>query len=191
MWLLGAIYLCLTSATVTVPFFSPTIIQGLGVKNTLTIGILSAVPYIAALTAMVPVSRHSDRTLERRYHTALPYLACAAGLIGIGVLARTPALAFTALVIAVAGSLAGQTVFWTMPPALLAGTAAAGGIALTNSLGALSGWVGPSVVGWLEDLTGKTSSGLYVVAGLEVVGALLILLVMPRRPVTTSGTAPT
>ena len=64
---------------------------------------------------------------------------------------------------------------------LLASTAAAGGIALINSLGNLSGWVGPSIVGWLEDLTGKTSTGLYVVAGLEVLGAVLILLFMPRR----------
>jgi hypothetical protein len=66
---------------------------------------------------------------------------------------------------------------------LLGGTAAAGGIALINSLGSLSGWAGPSIVGWLEDLTCKTSSGLYVVAGIEVVGAVLILLFMPRRAV--------
>ena len=66
---------------------------------------------------------------------------------------------------------------------LLAGTAAAGGIALINSIGALSGWVGPSVVGWLEDVTGKTSTGLYVVAGLEVLGAALVLFFIPRgRP---------
>jgi len=63
---------------------------------------------------------------------------------------------------------------------LLAGTAAAGGIALINSIGNLSGWVGPSVVGWLEDLTGKTATGLYAVAGLEILGAILILRFMPR-----------
>jgi hypothetical protein len=62
---------------------------------------------------------------------------------------------------------------------LLAGTAAAGGIALINSIGSLSGWGGSSVVGWLEDLTGKTSTGLNVVAGLEALAAILILLFMP------------
>jgi MFS family permease len=190
MWLLGGIYFCGIGANVTVPFWLPTIIQGLGVKNTLTVGILSTVPYIAALTAMVLVSRHSDRTLERRYHYALPCLACAAGLIGIGVFAHTPALAFTALVIAVAGSLGGQPTFWQMPSMLLTGTAAAGGIALINSLGALSGLVGPVVVGWLEDVTGKTATGLYVVAGLEVLGAALILLFLPRPAVAMSRTVP-
>jgi MFS-type transporter involved in bile tolerance (Atg22 family) len=69
---------------------------------------------------------------------------------------------------------------WQFPPMLLSGTAAAGGIALINSLGALSGWVGPSLVGWLADMTGKTSTGLYAVAGVEVLGAVLILLFMPR-----------
>jgi hypothetical protein len=110
-------------------------------------------------------------------------LACTAGLAGIGLFSNRPALAFTALIVAVAGPIAGNNVFWTMPPMLLAGTAAAGGIALINSIGNLSGWGGPTVVGWLEDLTGKTSTGLYVVAGLEALAAIQILLFIPRsRP---------
>jgi cyanate permease len=190
LWLLGVTYFCIISANTTIPFWVPTIIQGLGVKSTLTIGILSAVPSICTIVAMVLVSRHSDRTLERRYHAAIPCLACALGLVGIGAFARTPALAFSALVLAVAGTLAASTVFWQMPPMLLAGMAAAGGIALTNSLGALSGWIGPWLVGWLEDVTGKTASGLYVVAGLEVFGAILILLSTPRRQVAGGGVPP-
>jgi nitrate/nitrite transporter NarK len=138
---------------------------------------------------MMLVSRHSDRTLERRYHAAVPYIACAAGLVGIGVFANTPVLAFTGLVLAVAGPISGNMVFWAMPPMLLAGTAAAGGIALINSIGTVSGWFGPSVVGLLADLTGKTSTGLYVIAGFEVLAAVLILLFIPSREVNTSGTA--
>jgi D-galactonate transporter len=190
VWLLAVIQFCANCSTATIAFWVPSIIQGLGVKSTVTIGILSAVPYIVAIIGIVLVGRHSDRTLERRYHSALPCLVCAVGLIGIGVFARTPALAFAALVIAVASPLCYNAVFWQIPSMLLAGTAAAGGIALINSLGALSGWVGPSVVGWLEDLTGKTSIGLYVIAGLEMLGAVLILLFMPRRAVVRSATAP-
>ena len=132
---------------------------------------------------MVLVSRHSDRTLERRYHAAIPCLVSALGLIGIGVFAHYPALAFTALIVTVAGALSYNGPFWQIPPMMLAGTAAAGGIALINSLGSLSGWAGPSVVGWLEDMTGKTAAGLYVVAAVEIVGAVLILLSMPRANV--------
>src|SRR5262249_34785612 len=100
VWLMTVIYFCATSSNVTVGFWVPTIIQGLGVTSNISIGLLSALPYIAGMIGMVLVSRHSDRTRERRYHAALPCLACAVGLVGIGVFANIPALAFTALVLA-------------------------------------------------------------------------------------------
>jgi predicted MFS family arabinose efflux permease len=181
VWLLTLIHFCALSSNATIGFWIPSLIQGLNVKSPVTIGLLSTVPFIAALIGMVLVARHSDRTLERRYHAALPCLSCAAGLIGIGVFADSHLLAFAAIIVAVAGALCYNGPFWQIPPMLLTGTGAAAAIALINSLGNLSGWVGPSVVGWLEDLTGKTATGLYVVAVLEVLGAVLILLFMPRR----------
>jgi D-galactonate transporter len=189
VWLLTLIHFCAISSNATIGYWVPSIIQSFGVTNTVRIGLLSAVPYIGAMVGMVLVSRHSDRTLERRYHAALPCLACAAGLIGIGVFADTPTVAFGALVVAVASALCYNGPFWQIPPMLLAGTGMAGGIAFINSLGNLSGWVGPSIVGWLEDLTGKTATGLYVVAGLEVLGAILILLFMPRGSAGVRATA--
>jgi len=180
VWLLTLIHFCGVSSNVTIGFWVPTIIRDLGVTNTAKVGLLSAVPYLVAVVSMVLVSRHSDRTMERRYHAAIPCLVSALGLIGIGVFAHYPALAFTALIVTVAGALSYNGPFWQIPPMMLAGTAAAGGIALINSLGSLSGWAGPSVVGWLEDMTGKTAAGLYVVAAVEIVGAVLILLFMPR-----------
>jgi MFS family permease len=188
IWLLTAVYFCSSSGVTTVAFWLPTIIQGLGVKSAFAIGLLSAVPYIGFIITMLLVGRHSDRTLERRYHAAVPWLVCAAGLIGTAVFANSPALGFACLVIAVSAPQAGQVAFWQIPPMLLAGTAAATGIALINSVGNLSGWLGASVVGWLADVTGKTTTGLYVVAGLEVFGATLILLFAPRRPVAGERT---
>jgi MFS transporter, ACS family, tartrate transporter len=70
--------------------------------------------------------------------------------------------------------------FWQMPTTMLAGSAAAGGIVLINSFGNLSGFVGPYLVGWLRDVTGTTATGLYAVAGLEILCAVLILLCIPR-----------
>jgi cyanate permease len=186
LWLVTIIYFCANSSNATIGFWIPSIIQGLGVKSRLSIGLLSAVPYIVAVISMALVSRHSDRTLERRYHSAIPMIVCALGLVGIGVFSM-PALAFVALVLAVLGPLSGFPPFWEIPRGLLAGTAAAGGFALINSIGNLSGWIGPSVVGWFEDITGKTATGLYVVAGLEILGALMLLFV-PSRAVATSGT---
>lgn len=181
VWLLTVIYFCLVSANPTLGFWGPTIINGLGVNSNMMIGMLSAVPYIVSVIGTVWVGRHSDRMLERRWHCALSCLAAAAGLVLIGVFDNIPVLAFAALVLGVAGVLSAFAPFWQMPTMLLAGAAAAGGIALINSIGNLSGWLGPFVVGWLKDLTGKTSSGLYVVAGLETLAAALILLFMPRH----------
>jgi D-galactonate transporter len=188
VWLLTLIYFCLVSANPTLGFWGPTIIRAIGVKSNMVIGLLSAVPYVAAIIALVLVSRSSDRMLERRYHSALSCLAAAAGLVLIGVFANTPPLAFAALVLAVAGVLSAFAPFWQIPTTLLAGTAAAGGIALINSIGNLSGWLGPFFVGWLMDRTGTTSAGLYVVAGIEVLAAVLILRFIPRRHSTGTAT---
>lgn len=186
VWLLTLIYFCLVSANPTFGFWGPTIISEMGVRSNVTIGLLSAVPYIAAMICLVMVGRSSDRLLERRYHCAVSCLAAALGSALIGVLANTPTLAFAALVLGVAGVLSAFSPFWQMPATVLAGTAAAGGIALINSIGNLSGWLGPFVVGWLMDLTGKTSAGLYVVAGLEVAAAALILLFIPRTAIASA-----
>jgi D-galactonate transporter len=180
VWLLTLIYFCLVSANPTFGFWVPTIISGMGVTSSALVGVLSAIPYVAAMIGLVLVGRSSDRRLERRYHCALSCLAAAAGLVFIGVFASSPTFAFVALVLGVTGVLSAFSPFWQMPTTVLAGTAAAGGIALINSIGNLSGWLGPFVVGWLMDLTGKTSAGLYVVAGLEFLAAVMILVFVDR-----------
>lgn len=181
VWLLALIYFCLVSANPTLGFWLPTIIKGLGVRSDFIIGLLAALPYIIGVIMTVIVGRHSDRKLERRYHCALATLAAAAGLVLISVLNASPVLSFLALVVAVAGVLAAFAPFWQIPTMLLAGSAAAGGIALINSLGNLSGFVGPYLVGWLKDMTGTTATGLYAVAGLEVLCTVLILAFIPNR----------
>ena len=181
VWLLTLIYFSLVSANPTFGFWGPTIISGMGVTSNATIGMLSAIPYVAAMIGLLLVGRSSDRRLERRYHCALSCMAAAAGLVLIGAFGNHPALAFAALVLGVTGVLSAFSPFWQMPTTLLTGSAAAGGIALINSIGNLSGWLGPFAVGWLMDLTGKTSAGLYVVAGLEVLAAVLIITFIPRE----------
>lgn len=180
VWLLALIYFCLVSANPTLGFWLPTIIKGLGVESATVIGLLASFPYIVGVIATILVGRHSDRYLERRYHCGLATLTAAVGLIMIGVLSDSPVLSFLALVVAVAGVLSAFAPFWQMPTMLLTGSAAAGGIALINSLGNLSGFVGPWLVGVLKDLTGTTATGLYAVAGLEVLCTVLILLFVPR-----------
>jgi D-galactonate transporter len=191
VWLLALIYFCLVSANPTLGFWLPTIIKGLGVESATVIGLLASFPYIVGVIATILVGRHSDRYLERRYHCGLATLTAAVGLIMIGVLSDSPVLSFLALVVAVAGVLSAFAPFWQMPTMLLTGSAAAGGIALINSLGNLSGFVGPWLVGVLKDLTGTTATGLYAVAGLEVLCTVLILLFVPRVKSAANRARPT
>ena len=72
-------------------------------------------------------------------------------------------------------------VFWTLPPKFLTGTAAAGGIALINSIGNLGGIISPYMVGKVHDMTGSTQVGLYVIAGVTLLAAALILFALPRQ----------
>lgn len=186
VWLLVAIYFCLVSANPTLAFWTPAIIKGFGVGSDTAIGFLSAVPYLAAMAAVVTIGRHSDRVMERRLHTAGCCAVAGAALVVVGALPGKPALAFAALVAATAAVLSAFAPFWQIPTTMLSGTAAAGGIALINSLGNLSGWLGPFAVGWLDDVTGRTSAGLYVVACLEIAAAALIVLAVPSPPVRST-----
>ena len=90
-------------------------------------------------------------------------------------------IAMVGLTIATIGILATFPLFWPMPTAILAGTAAAAGIAWINSLGNLAGFFGPSIVGWFSDLTKRSDYGLYVVAAALALGSMLVLTFVPQK----------
>ncbi|MEO8937167.1 MAG: MFS transporter [Burkholderiaceae bacterium] len=182
VWLMGLIYFSFVMGLYGISFWLPTIIKQTGISDALTIGLLSAIPWAFAVVSMVLVARHADRTGERRWHIAIPGLLGAVGLV-LSVLWRDDTvLAMAALTLATAGILTTLPSFWSLPTAFLAGTGAAAGIALINSLGNLAGFVSPFAVGWLKDLTQSTNSGMYLLAGSLVVGAMLTLSV--RLPAT-------
>jgi nitrate/nitrite transporter NarK len=102
------------------------------------------------------------------------------GLALTGYSLGNPPLALCALSFGAIGILAAFPVFWSLPSVFLAGTAAAGGIALINSIGNLAGFAAPYMIGALKTSTGKLSAGLYFVAALEIGATLLVLLFIPR-----------
>jgi D-galactonate transporter len=180
VWILTVIYFCLVSANATIAFWAPSIIRSLGVSNNFYIGLIAGIPYIAGAICMVLNGRHSDRTLERRYHCAVAMLIAGIGLFCVGSISGHPVLSLLALIVATAGVLSAFPPFWELPMLILSGTAAAGGLALINSIGNLSGFVAPYLIGFLKDATGSLSSGLYCVVGFEVIGVLAILFLIPK-----------
>ncbi|SOY55840.1 MFS transporter [Cupriavidus taiwanensis] len=183
VWLMSAIYFCFVMGLYGVSFWLPTIIKQTGVKGALDIGLLTAIPYGCAVVGMVLMAYSADRSGERRWHIALPALAGALGLVLSVQWHGDTTLAMVALTLATIGILTTLPLFWSLPTAFLAGTGAAAGIALINSLGNLAGFLSPYAVGWLKDLTHSTDSGMYLLAVCLVVGAALTLSV-PKRLVS-------
>ncbi|WP_225031875.1 MFS transporter [Paraburkholderia sp. XV] len=173
--LLSAIYFFFTMGLYGVSFWLPSLVKASGVSGTLNIGLLSAVPYAAAAVTMVLVGRSSDRYGERRWHLAVPGVVGAIALCASVVYAHQTVLAMIALTIGTMGVITTISQFWTVPPAVLQGTAAAGGIALANSVGSISGVVSPYVIGFLQTSTGSTGSGVVGIAVSMVFGSLLTL----------------
>ncbi|WP_250452070.1 MFS transporter [Caballeronia sp. ATUFL_M2_KS44] len=180
VWLMSLIYFSFVMGLYGVSFWLPTIIKATGVTDALTIGLLSAIPYGAAVIGMLLVARSADRRGERRWHIAVPAFVGAIGLVLSVVWAGNTPLAMLGLTLATMGILTTLPLFWSLPTAFLAGTGAAAGIAMINSLGNLAGFLSPYLVGWLKQVTGANSSGMYMLAGFLLLGAVLVLSVPAR-----------
>src|SRR3954463_15061815 len=134
-------------------------------------GFVTAIPYTVAIVGMVLISRRSDRTGDRKGHVSVCLALGAVAFIVSTVV--SPVAAVAALAVGLFFLLGAHPVFWTMPAALLSGTAAAAGIALINSIGNIGGFVGPYLVGLVEDATGSTDGGLIALAAILVAGSVL------------------
>jgi D-galactonate transporter len=180
VWLLSLIYFTIVCGIYIISFWLPSLIKQAGVADPLTIGFLTAVPYLVAIVAMITVNISGDRLRERRWHTLLPALVCGLGLAMTAFAGTNLLLAMLGLTLAAAGASTAQAAFWCLPSTFLGGAAAAAGIALINSVGNIAGFVSNFFVGWMTDLTGTSQSALYLFGAIVVVGALLILSVPAR-----------
>ena len=133
-------------------------------------GFVTAIPYAIAIVGLVLIPRHSDRTGERKLHRPRSRSTLGAVAFALSTVV-SPVAAIAALAVGLFFLLGAHPVFWTMPAALLSGTAAAAGIALINSIGNLGGFVGPYLVGLVKDATGSTDGGLVALAVLLGIGA--------------------
>lgn len=124
---------------------------------------------------MQVIGRRSDRRGERRVHSALALLLSAAALTGTVLAGDRFVVAMVALVAATALMYSSYAVFWAIPADYLKGDAAAGGIALINSIGLFGGFVSPTIIGWIKTATGSLQAGLMAMVALFVAGAIVLL----------------
>jgi MFS transporter, ACS family, tartrate transporter len=193
---LGLVYFGIGTAAYGLVYWLPQIIKGMaadigldrvtGVSiNTLT-GYLFAVPYAFAVVAMIWWTRHSDVTHERVWHVICPATVSGLALIASAYIAN-PVLAAVALIICAMGIYAALPTFWTLPTGFLTGSAAAGGIALINSIGNLGGFVGPYAMGWMKDATGETTLGLVALAACSIMAGVVTFLIGHDSKIEMAG----
>jgi ACS family tartrate transporter-like MFS transporter len=174
VWWLGLSYFLLVVALYGFALWLPQLVKAAGSFSNFEVGVITAIPYAVAAVGMVLVGRRSDHTGERHLHLALPALAGALGFLAT-TRAGSTGLLVAALSLTAFGVLGWLGPFWALPTAFLREQAAAGGIALINSMGAVGGFVGPYLIGELKERTGAFAPGLLVLAGSLVAASLIVL----------------
>ncbi|APC06652.1 MFS transporter [Polynucleobacter asymbioticus] len=176
LWLGIVVYFCIVMGQYGLTFFLPTLIKTAGIKGVLNIGLFTAIPYGAAVISMIFFGRRSDKTRERRWHLIVPMYMGVIGLTGSALAGTTNTeIAVAFLTLAAAGVLSATPLFWALPTSFLAGASAAAGIAAINSVGNLSGFAAPFLIGAIKDATGSSNIGLYVISGVLVIGSFAVL----------------
>lgn len=171
--LLGMVYFGINATNYGLSFFLPQIVHGFGLSLTAT-GFVTALPYAVGTFGMIWWGRRSDRARERREHVAVALLVAIGGIAASTLLFGATGK-MIALSIAGFGIFAVLPVFWTLPTTFLSGTAAAGGIAVVNSVGNLAGFVGPFVMGETKDITGSFTVGLLAISAAGLMALVLAL----------------
>lgn len=175
VWLMSVMLYSFATANMGISFWLPTLIQRAGQQSELNVGFLMTIPYAFAAVAMLMLSSNSDRTRERRWHLALPAFA---GALLLAISTIWSGNIVTTVLIMTAASMcvfAVAPLLWAQPTALLSGAGAAAGIAIISSFGNLAGVFGPSLFGWLTDITHSTASGMYLLAAFMILGGALAL----------------
>jgi D-galactonate transporter len=176
---IAVIYFGVVAANYGLSFFLPTIVKQFGLSNVAT-GVVSAIPYFVGAIAIVVWGYSSDHFHERKGHLAIAIILAVGGL-AVAALLHDPIAKMAALAVAGFGIFANLPVFWTLPTAFLSGAAAAGGIAIINSIGNLAGFAGPYAMGYLSQATGSFAAGLFAIATLAFI-SFLVVLVLPHDP---------
>jgi D-galactonate transporter len=182
IWMLCFIYFLLTVGIYGYEMWLPSIIKEFYLQSYSVVGLINAIPYVVSVVVMLLIGYHSDKTGERRWHVAISAFAAAAGF-ALSAYLQNPYLAMIALMASLVGLKSAMGPFWALSTTFLSGTAAAGGIALINSVGNLGGFVGPSLVGIVNDRTGSLETSLWILGGALLLMGILVLLMRRTKPI--------
>ncbi|WP_371242745.1 MFS transporter [Pantoea sp. KPR_PJ] len=175
LYLLAFINFCGIVGSIGVGLWMPQIIKQLGVSHTQT-GFLTAVPYLCGAITMLLWAQRANRAQNRIIWISGALLMASVALAA-SALIDDPMLKMIALCFTVSGILAFQASFWALPSGFLTGSAAAGGLAMIVSVGNLGGFFGPSLIGYIKQMTGSFMYPLLAVSAVLLIGAFAVALV--------------
>jgi sugar phosphate permease len=162
-------------------FWFPTMLKRQSGLSDLSVGIIGVIPYLAMFVAMVANGWHSDKTMERRRHAAIPMLIAAIGSLALA--AHTHSLPLAVLFFTmIASSNAFLPAFWAIPTSLLSRSAAAAAVGLINAVASVAGFAAPYLLGYLSTRTGSFSSGMVTIAVAGIAAVLLIFRIPKSAP---------
>ncbi|NTU44466.1 MAG: MFS transporter [Chlorobiaceae bacterium] len=180
VWMLSALYFSIVMGLYGISFWLPQIIRESITADESLIGWISVIPWLSAAVVMVINGVHSDLTGERRWHIAF---SCLIGSAAFALSAMPFAggwYGIAALSVATAGIMSALSCFWSLPPSILAGSAAAAGIAIINSFGNIAGYVSPEMAGIIRDATGGRMSPVLALFSASLLLAALLTLLVSR-----------
>jgi ACS family tartrate transporter-like MFS transporter len=179
IWMLSMVYFGVSTTMYGVTLWLPSVIHSLSGLSYFLTGLVSALPFVATAVAMVLVGMRSDRTAERRWHTAIPAFVGAAGLVAAAYgISTAVVVACIGLGLVCAESMVGP--FWAMATSRMAGLSAAAGIAVINSLANLGGYFGPDIIGFFRKAGGGFRGGLLAIgATLALSGGISLIVGRP------------
>ncbi|SSY69383.1 MFS transporter [Alcaligenes faecalis] len=184
LWTLTLMFFGIVATNSTLAFFAPTLVRSLGPADPLQVGLLVGLVYVFGAIFQLALGFSADRRREARLHTGIPVIIGAVGLAGVGLfLGNNTTMAFISLIIAVSGTMGCIPVYWQLPNAVLAGSAAAIGVAFINSVANLAGFGAPFMLGALKDASGNFQSGLWIIAALELAVGIWILSFRKRKQI--------
>jgi MFS transporter, ACS family, tartrate transporter len=181
IWMLSVVYFGVSTTMYGVTLWLPSVIRALSGLSYLWTGVVATLPFIVAVIAMVFVGMRSDRTRERRWHTAIPAFVASASLITAGY-GHSTVVVVAGIGLGLAGAEAMVGPFWAMATSRLQGLSAAAGIAMINSLANLGGYFGPDMVGLFRTTNGGFRGGLLAIAATVAVSGATALIVGRERP---------
>lgn len=184
VWCFAIAFFCGNAGFYALNFWMPTIIQELGIDpgDYFKVGLLAMIPWGAAAIFMVLWSRHSDRTGERRWHATLSATMLMTGMLLLALFGSSTIASLFGLAMVAGGGISWLTIYWSFPTSFLSGAAAAGGIAMINSIANLGGYFGPDLIGSIREASGGDSTAAFVALAAMALVMVILTVAMPKIP---------